>query len=390
MNKKLIVLAVTSLITGGAFAETRFSVTGQINTGLDLYSLSTGTAATSPSGNETRLTDEQSRLVFTADRDLGDNLKAFVQIDMRLSTDTNQTAAYGLTAGNSGVGLMGNFGKLTIGRWELHYNEGAVSELSRVVASQSLGTNGLLSQVNGTVIASGTRSNNVLMFDSSPMNGVTARLAYSTNPLASEGSAVASAVAATSTTAVIPVGDAGGGSAWTGALRYATGPINAGISYYSEDSEDRRSNAPNADQRGTRAYVGYTFPMGLSVGLTLDHSEVNAGASTVTNSLWAERNAWLVPIKYISGKHGVYVAYGEAASATGSGTIANADTSAKFSKIGYDYSMSKDMNIGVFYSKVSNSVAAKYNLFALSSGGQTAALPGQSPSQLYAGLSFSF
>lgn len=390
MDKKLIAIAVTSLLTGGAFAENNFSVTGQINTGLELYSLSSGTAVTAPSGNETRLSDQQSRLVFTANRDLGDSLTAFAQIDMRLSTDTNQAAAYGLTAGNSGVGLMGNFGKVTIGRWELHYNEGTVSESSRVVAAQALGTNGLLSQVNGTVIASGTRSNNVLMFDSPSMKGVTARLAYSPNPRASEGSAVTPAVAATATTAAIPIGDAGGGSAWTGALRYADGPVKAGISYYSEDSEDRRTNAPNADQRGTRAYVGYTFPMGFSVGLTLDHSQVSAGASTVTNSLWAERDAWLVPIKYISGKHGVYFSYGEAQSATGTGTVANADTSAKFTKIGYDYSLDKDTIVGIFYSKVSNSAAAKYNLFALSSGGETSALAGQSPSQLYAGLSFSF
>ena len=384
MKKNLITLAIASLVTGGAVADTNFSISGQINTGLDLYSLSTGTAAASVSGNETRLTDEQSRLVFKADRDLGDDLRAFLQVDMRLSTDTNQTASYGLTAGNTGVGLMGNWGKLTIGRWELHYNEGSSIEASRIVASQTLGTNGMLAQVNGVVIASGTRSNNVLMFDSPTVNGVTARLGYSTNPRGTEGSAV------TAASGTIPVGDAGGGSAWTTALRYTTGPITTGFSYYSEDSEDRRNNAPNADQRAARVYLGYMLPMNISIGLTYDHSQVSAGASTANNPLWAERNAWLIPVKYIAGKHGVYFAYGEAESATGTGTVAGADTSAKFGKIGYDYSINKDASLGVFYTRVSNAAAAKYNLFALSSGGQTSALAGQSPSQLYAGLTFSF
>lgn len=389
MQKKLIALAIAGLASTGAIAETTYSIKGQVNIGIDQYKLGQGTALTAISGTEQRLSDQQSRLVFNAAHTIGGNSKAWVTVDMRTSMDTNQagTTTYGLTAGNTGVGLMGDWGKLTVGRWELHYNEGAVNELSRVVISQALGTNGMLSQVNGSVVAKGTRSDNVIMYDSANLNGFTGRFAYSTSPRGSEGTAVAPAVAGA---APIPLGNSGGGNAMTGALRYAAGPIKAGVSFYTEDSEDRRANAPNTDQRGTRAYVGYTLPVGLSIGLTLDRSKYSAGTTTVTNPKWAERSAWLVPVKYASGPHGAYFAYGKANSATGTGTVAGADSSAKFTKIGYDYALYKDTNVGVFYTKISNAPAAKYNLFALASGQQTSTLAGQSVSQLYAGLSFSF
>lgn len=386
---KFVAAAVAMLAGGAAFAGTNFSISGQLNAGIEQYGLSSGTAAAAVSGTETRLSDNQSRIIFKGEQDVG-GMKAFGQVDVRVNSDTNQATAYGLTAGNTGVGLSGGFGKVTMGRWDLHYTEGGASESARVVALQSNGTSGFVSQVNGVNVASATRTNNVLMYDTPNFGGITARVAYSPNPRATEGSSVAPATAATTTSSALPVGDAGGGSAWTTAIRYADGPLTAGLSYYSEDSEDRRANAVNADQRGTRAYVAYKFDFGLSVGLTLDKSKISAGATTANNQRWAERDAWLVPVKYSFGQHAVYAAVGGVSSATGDGTIANADTSASFAKIGYDYSIAKDFNIGVFYTQLKNGAAAKYNLYSLGSGGQTAVQAGQNPSQIYFGLSFLF
>jgi predicted porin len=381
MQKKLIALAVAGLVSGGALAQSNVAITGLISVGLDQYKLSGGASSSA----ENRITDQQSRIIFTAIEDLDNGMKAFAIADMRISMDTNQSAAYGVAAGNSGIGLSGNWGKLTIGRWELHYNEGNRNELTRITQSQSLGTNGMLGQVNGLVIASGTRSNNVVMYDTPEMNGVTGRLAWSANPRANEGTGINAA----------GTGNPGGGNAWNAVLRYANGPLNAGMSYYTEDAEDRRSTnvysgSANADQRATRVYVGYALPMGLNVGFTYDRSKATTNGSTVANPRWLERNAWLIPLKYFSGAHGVYFSYGKANNGTGTGAVANADTSAKFTRVGYDYALSKRTTVGVTYAKVTNAAQAGYNLFALTSTGETLTTAGLSPSQLYAGISHAF
>ena len=187
------------------------------------------------------------------------------------------------------MGLMGkSWGKFTIGRWDVHYNEiaGGTNAGTRAGALENITSFGLMSQVNGVTIANGTRTPNLMMWDSPNWNGFTARLGYSTSPFGAEGGTNRA------------VGDPGDGNAWTGALRYANGPWKAGLSHWSADAKAGMV-AGAGDQRSTRAWGSYMFGMGLSIGLAYDRSSHDLGAAT------RRRSAWYIPINYAFGPHKV-------------------------------------------------------------------------------------
>src|SRR6266581_8365974 len=124
---------------------------------------------------------------------------------------------------------------------------------------------GPMSQVNGSVIANGTRTPNVIMWDSANMGGITARVAYST--------AFSTNLTGVSSDEGSGKGGAGSsGGALTAAVRYSRGPLGLGASYWTATPETANSN-PGGEQRSLRLWGGYTLPMGLKVGLGFDNSQ---------------------------------------------------------------------------------------------------------------------
>jgi len=260
MQKKLIAAAVAGLLSVPAFAQSNVTISGLVKAGWESYKLTDCTAGFS-CRTESRVSDQSSRIIFNVLEDLGGGLKAWAQIDSRYANDLGGGA---IGSGNTGVGFMGNWGKFTIGRWDVHYSEFGAIESNRAGSLQTLLGNGMMSQVSGqvgaggvwNVVANGTRTPNLLMWDSPNWNGFTARLAYSTNAFATEGTG----------RSLTGTGNPGSGRAWTGALRYNNGPWTAGYSYWNANTESGVTGAAMQDQRSHRAWVGYTFAMGLKVG----------------------------------------------------------------------------------------------------------------------------
>lgn len=366
MQKKLIAAAVAGLVAVPALAQTNVTISGNIRAGWENYKLS-------GSGHdaESRVSDQSSGLRFNVVEDLGGGLKAWVQLDYRGAVDTGALA----NSGNSGVGFMGNWGKFTIGRWDLHYNESAgLLGANRAGSLQSMLHQGLLSQVNGVSIANGTRTPNVLMWDSPDWNGFTGRLAYSSNWSAAVPNEGNSTVAA---------GNPGGGSAWTGAVRYQNGPWAAGYSYWAGNQEARGGGANTVDQRGHRLNLGYTFAMGLKVGIGYDRSSLNRNNNLGDN----RRSAWYLPVSYSWGPHAVYFQYARAGQMTNDG---GTNSGANAWNIGYDYAFSKRTSAGVFYTKLNNNRGGSYDLFGLAANGATATAAGEDARQFYIGMNHSF
>lgn len=372
MQKKLIAAAVAGLVAVPALAQTNVTISGRFAAGYESYKI-TDCAAGISCSNESRVSDQSSRIIFNVVEDLGGGLKAWGQLDQRFGQDLGGLAA----SGNTGMGLMGSWGKFTIGRWDVHYNETAAgtNALTRAGSLQSILDFGIMSQVSATTfatIANGTRTPNLMMWDSPNWNGFTARLAYSTSFAAGEGSGVR----ATGVT------NPGAGSAWTGALRYANGPWKAGLSYWNGDAEGAALGA--GDQTSTRLWGSYQFGMGLSIGLSYDRSSLDAGAVT------SRRSAWSIPVNYAFGPHKVYVQYARAGDA--SNTPAG-NTGAHAWMLGYDYALSKRTSAGVYYTKVNNSNAGAYDMFGLAVNGATATSlvrGGEDARQIYFGLAHNF
>jgi len=393
MHKKLIAAAVAGLVAVPALAQTSVTISGKMAAGWENYKLSGG--GSTGHDAESRVSDQSSRLIFRVSEDLGGGLKAWSQMDMRFSVDLGALNM----GGNSGLGLQhDSWGKLTIGRWDLHYNEFGAIESNRAGSNQTNFGDGIMSQVSSThtggagtevvsIMASASRTPNIVMWDSPNWNGFTARLAYSTSPFGTEGNTNRA------------TGDPGGGSGWNGALRYNNGPWTAGVSYWNASSENRVAGTRAADQNTWRAWLGYAFAMGLKVGFGWDRSELDnhiLGAADVVAAGNTRRNAWMIPVSYSFGAHTLYANYARAGKASGSAIAAGTggDFKASAWHLGYDYAFSKRTSAGVFYTRLNNdsnaanTVGAAYNF--KSGNGATATRRGEDASQLYIGMTHSF
>lgn len=335
MQKKLIALAVAGLVSGGAFAQSTVTVSGLLRVSFEQYKLTDTGAA--PYSAENRVSDQSSMLVFKGKEVIGNGTYADFTIDNRFGPDMGGFAA----TGNTNVGIGGNWGALHVGRQDLHY--GTMLESYKAYTLQNILGNGLFAQVNGTTVANGTRTPNVMFYDSPTMSGFGVRLAYSTNAAGTEGSGF---------------NDGSKNGAWNAALNYANGPIKAGYSYWNSKPE----GGVGTEQRGDTLQFGYTFPMGLKAGLGWNKSRLTAAG--VENS----RNAWILPVSYEFGASQVAVTYARA----GNTSNTAGSTGAKAWTASYGYSLSKRTNVGVAYTKLDNDSAGKYNLFALGANGATA------------------
>jgi len=353
MKSSKFPFALLALVALPALAQSSVTVSGRVAGGLEQYRLS-------GKGSATMVSENASRLIFSGTEDLGGGLKAFFQIDSRFRLDDANSSAIG--SGNTGVGLQGAFGKLTLGRWDLHYVEGTSLERQKAVSNQTWSTHGLLAQVNGNVIAFASRANNVLKYDSPKLNGFNATLVYSSNPAGSDGNVNA---------------DADKGGAYQAAARYQNGPWDAGLSYWHYDIE----GVTNAgDQRSTRGWLGYRFPFGLSIGLVVDQSK----RRPALNAAFQRRTAVALPITYAFGPHAVHFHYARA------GNINNtSNTSAKQWMLGYDFALSKRTTLGANYIRLDNASAASYDFKAVSpAANQTA--NGEDARQFYLGIRHDF
>ncbi|MFL6714070.1 MAG: porin, partial [Sulfurifustis sp.] len=142
MQKKVLAAVIGGLLAAPAFADV--TISGRFADGIALYDRSGDGCATAGSCfKEQRLSDQSSRIIFSGSEDLGGGLKAWFQLDNRFSADQGTLVGAGgvvaangtgFASGNTGVGLAGDWGKVTLGRWDLHYNELNVIEPYRAGA----------------------------------------------------------------------------------------------------------------------------------------------------------------------------------------------------------------------------------------------------------------
>src|SRR5260370_3083256 len=157
-NKQLLIAAVVGgMLAPAAFAQ--ITISGTVKDGFEMYKLGAGNAAAPATSYhyEPRVSDQSSRIIFSGTQDLGGGLRAWFQLDSRFqsdvggSTQTNTGTTTGINlwaGGNTGVGLAGDWGKLTIGRWDLHYLQLIPIELCYAASLQDLLCAATTAQVN--------------------------------------------------------------------------------------------------------------------------------------------------------------------------------------------------------------------------------------------------
>lgn len=378
MQKKVLAALIGGLLAAPAYADSQnVVISGLFKAGFENYKVSGGSAASY--NNEMRVSDQSSRIIFSMLEDLGGGLKGWAQLDTRLSLDTGGNNANNtnlFATGNSGIGLAGAWGKLTVGRWDLHYTEFAPIEANRAGSLQTYMQAGPMAQVNGVNSMNPTRTPNLIMFDTANYSGFTGRVAYSTNattPQASgqvnEGTGVGS--------------DNSKDGALTFAGRWTSGPMSLGASWWKNNAE---GTTDVVDQRSQRAWFGWTFPFGLKAGVGYDRSEVR----NVTGQSTTKRNGLLIPVAYTMGNEAFYFTYAKLGKTSGFTATTHDDTEANAYVLAWDHAFSKRTFAGVYLTKVTNKANASYDMFALSSNGATATANGEDSQQLYFGLAHSF
>lgn len=368
MQKKLIALAVAGLVSGGAFAQaSNVTISGLARMSYNQDKV-TGTAAGVQSSTEHFVSDQSSMLVFSGREDLGGGMYAGFNIDNRWSGDGG---GFGAT-GNTNIHVGGTWGRVAMGRQDLHY--GSAIESYKAYTLQNILGNSLLTQVQGTSVAVGSRTPNVIWYDSPSFSGLTVRVAVSTasGGAGTEGNSVRAAGAV----------DPSKGGAFNFAVNYANGPIKAGWSRWNSTNEGGTgATAATADQRGDTLQFGYAFPMGLNVGLAWNKSTLNGMFAANDRS----RTAWLLPVSYTFGSNQVAFTYAKANT-----TSSVANSAANAWTLAYSRMLSKRTNVGVAYTKLNNDAGATYNLFAAAGRGAVTLAAGQDVGQFSVNVNHGF
>jgi len=337
MQKKIIALAVAGLIAAPVFAQSSVAISGYVTQGVAFTKVSGDAFVPGNNGTGSSIYDPRySRIRFSGVEDLGGGLKADFMIETRFMADTATLNGFG--GGNNWVGLSGKWGSLKLGRIDKYYSDGIGIELSRANSFTSHGTLSLLAQIEGAYHAGVSRWNNLLQYDTPRMNGFAATLAYSSARVA-DGALQ---------------NNADKGDAWYASANYFNGPIYVGASFFDSDTE---GTIVGAGTSGYRAYGSYTFGMGLKIGLAYDHAKLDAGLGATV-----KRNAWLLPITYMTGPHAIYFAYGKAGTTKVAG-VSMFGTGASFWNLGYDYALSKRTSVGVNWTQMRNKQNSGYELF---------------------------
>lgn len=389
MQKKIIAIAIASL-SGVAFAQSNVTISGQMRVGFENVSASGATAGGAANNtSRNRVVDDNSNIKFAGEEALGNGTSAWFQIESAIGTDNNRGTSSGNTpsaaqvAGlqntatigtrNTAVGLKGNWGTFLMGKWDAHYTSHAGVEAAGLADGLALGSNSLslLHTLNTTAGTGGGRLDNVVAYVSPSFSGFSGLFAYSTSPTANEA-----------TTAGI-LKDSG----WNLQLKYSNGPVHVFWSHLRVEN----AGSVDTDTTGDRLGAAYTFPMGLKVGLIYDKGKIALNAAG-TN---ADRNAWALPISYRTGAHNFSFTYAKANDVKGNSAISLANTNAKMTVLGYEYSLSKRTSVSASYSQINNDSAGMYDFWHPSSsvgGGLAAAAvaAGADPRKLHFGVVHKF
>lgn len=359
MQKKLLAVAVAGVLAapGLAMAQSAVTISGVFKVGFQNYSV--GNAAAARAGlntSEWAVVDNSSRMIFNVTEDLGSGMQAIGQVDMRFGMDDTTAAALN-ASGNTWVGLRGNsWGTVTFGRHDLHYGKQPDDIATKAGALMATAVSLMDYVANGTTaIAGGTRTANVIRYDTPTWSGFNATVAYSSNPTVKESDLTT-----------------GGrkGNAWNLNPQYTAANWQIGWSYWKQKAD---VPAAGSDQTGNSLY-GYFLVGNWKLGLGYNSSHVDNG---LTGARQFDRNVWTIPVRWASGPHNVFVHYTKA----NADKVIGGDSGAKMWAAAYVYDLSKRTSVGVTWAQISNGTLAAYNFFTATTfaGNGVASNPGEKP-----------
>jgi len=174
MQKKLIALAVASILAAPLAAQAGVEVYGQARMSLDFSSNNDPVATNEDSA--LAVSSNKSRLGFKGDEDLGGGLKALWQFEQQVDFDTS---TWGATKRDAFVGLGGDFGTVLAGRINTPYKN-ATKDMD-IFTNTRGDYNAIMGVVNSANPTFNNRFDNSIQYKTPDMGGFKGALAYSVN-----------------------------------------------------------------------------------------------------------------------------------------------------------------------------------------------------------------
>lgn len=410
MQKKIIALAIAGLVSGGAFAQSNVTISGQMRVAVDNVRAGGATAANSDYTSRTRVTDQNSNIRFAGTEALSGGNTAWFQFESAIGTDNvNGTSAGGNVAGtntaswgtrNTAVGVKGSWGNFFLGKWDAHYNSMANIEAAGLVDALALNSSSLnlLYSIGGAagygVTAGGGRFSNVIAYDTPNMSGFSAQVKYITGSentaanlarkdngwnlrMAYDNGPIAVAYSYLANNSLGAAAPTAAGTASVQCSNTATGAITTQATaaacllvpgvVLSSTAAAAATLGNGADTRSNRLGFAYSFPMGIKVGLIWDKSKVqnnNSPANTsVATSTSADRTAWVLPMSWKMAANTFSFTYAKANNTKFSGGDDGISRKATMGMLGYEYAMSKRTSISATYVQINNDAGGTYDFW---------------------------
>jgi predicted porin len=307
MQKKLIALAIASLVSAPVFAQSQVTLYGTFDAGVRHQDNADG------NGNSNTTMDSlgtynSNRWGMRGSEDLGNGLRANFNLEGGFMSGSGVGSVSGGLFGRKAiVGLSGNWGAVDLGRnyTTIFYTTGAYEPFhykhTGVVPIAGL---------------DGARRNNTITYTSKPMNGLTIRANHAFGEVA---------------------GDSGLGANNEVGASYGNGPFSMGIAY----GVDRIASSPDLDSKQWTIGGAYKVnPFEIMAGYDVDKTDVAGGG---TND---RKVSWIGGRYAMSGNNAVSLAYYHDKRDT-----AAADGSAKLWILGFVHNLSKRTE---FYADIDN------------------------------------
>jgi len=400
MKKSLLAVAVAAALPAAAMAQV--TITGYAKGSVDTFSIGDANAARLGKTSENRVTDHSSRIIFSANERIDDDLSGVFQLDIRFNVDQtgrlgnenpaagNQVAAPSavinpLSSGNNHVGIVSkSMGALRMGRSDIYYGVTGSVLPSSTHINASAPT--VLHNPAGGGMANHSRTPNLVWYETPTVQGFKATVGYSTNPLRASGTnetendlGTTSATRKGSGTFLQLNGQVG-----PVALTFATVDLKSdyfggtcfrapatGATLGSCAFELTGNAQPN--QKGNVISAVYRAgPIALGAAYSDNSSTTNANVKT-------SRTAYNLSGAYTMGKNTFAAEYQNGGDQTVAGVKA-ADTGLTGTVLAYDYAFSKRTNLGLTYFVLNNDAKSGIGPFYSTSntfGGQFTALAGE-------------
>jgi predicted porin len=351
------------------------TVSGFINGSYDTFSISSKNSTRVGATSENRVTDNSSRIIFSANEDLGGGMRAIAQFDLRFSidqmspigpTDGTETTGNPVSGGNSHIGIAAPWGTVRLGRQDVQYVEGANFNPAgtATIASHA----GLLHSSGASTMGWASRTPNLIWYVSPRVSGIQATVGYSTNPSSAssnivqvendlgktgtgsrKGSGTLLKLDASLGQLALVYSQIDNKTDYTGLAQGSGGVTGAGGTY---------TGKAQPDQNGKILTAKYDIGGGLKVGVGHAQNE----SSVVLTGVATKRSVSQVGVGYAFGSNELAFTYTDASDRKAGGVKA-VETGANAMSLVFAHNLSKRTQLAASYQVLENDRNANDGLF---------------------------